>query len=137
MGHNLEKSGAVVVESYIVRTPDDPLYTEGAWVMGVWVPDDVWKSVKEGELNAFSFYGTSSKQPVSVVVDVATLATGNTEESTGQDIESHKHTYVIRLNEKGSVISGYTSFDNNHQHVIQLTSATEKSMEHSHRYFVG
>ena len=72
-----------------------------------------------------------------MVVDVATLATGNTEESTGQDIESHKHTYVIRLNEKGSVISGYTSFDNNHQHVIQLTSATEKSMEHSHRYFVG
>lgn len=138
VGHNLEKSGAVVVESYIVRTPDDPLYTEGAWVMGVWVPDDVWKSVKSGELNAFSFYGTSIKQPVSVVVDVVTLATGNTEknESSEKDIESHKHTYVIRLDEKGSVVSGYTSFDHNHQHTILLTSATEKAMEHSHRYFV-
>jgi hypothetical protein len=138
IGHDGEKSGAVVVESYINRTPDDPLYKEGAWVMGVWVPDDVWKSVKDGELNAFSFFGTSAKQPVQVVVDVATLAIGNTEEGQNieKSVESHKHTYVIRLDSKGSVISGYTSFDCNHQHEIRLTSATEKSMEHSHRYFV-
>lgn len=136
--HNGEKSGSVVVESYIVRTPDDPLYTEGAWVMAVHVTDDLWKRVKNGELNAFSFAGTSEKQTVQVVVDVATLATGKTE--TGQDseksLETHSHTFVIRLNEKGSVISGYTDFVNNHQHTIKITSATEVSMDHSHRYFV-
>lgn len=138
IGHNLEKSGAVVVESYIVRTPNDPLYSEGAWVMGVWVPDEVWKSVKDGELNAFSFYGTSEKQTVSVVVEVAALATGSTEgnDAAEKSIEFHTHTYVIRLNEKGNVVSGYTSFDHNHQHTILLTSATEKAMDHSHRYFV-
>lgn len=138
ISHDKKESGALVVESYIVRTPDDPLYTEGAWVMGVWVPEDIWKSVKSGELNAFSFYGVSAKQPVQVIVDVAALATGDTEEwiDSNSDMETHKHTYVIRLDEKGSVISGYTDFINNHQHVIKLTSATEASMDHAHRYFV-
>jgi len=136
--HNGKKSGAIVVESYIVRNPNDPLYSEGAWVMGVWVPEDVWKSIKDGELNAFSFAGTSAKHAVQVVVEVATLATGKTE--NGQDseksIDSHNHTFVIRLNEEGYVISGYTDFKHNHQHEIKLTSATEKAMNHSHRYFV-
>lgn len=137
IGHNLEKSGAVVVESYIVRNPD-PIYTEGAWVMGVWIPDDVWADVKSGKLNAFSFYGTSIKHPVQVTVEVATLAAGQTEKSqdTEKDIDNHNHTFVIRLDAKGSIISGYTSFDLNHQHAIALTSATEKSMEHAHRFFV-
>ncbi len=136
--HSLEKSGAVVVESYIVRTPDDPLYSEGAWVMGVWVPDDIWEDVKSGELNAFSFYGTSIKYPVEVIIEVATLATGETESSqdSAKSTDAHTHTFVIRLDEKGSVLSGYTSFDQNHQHEIKLTSATEKAMEHAHRYFV-
>jgi hypothetical protein len=138
INHNKKESGALVVESYIVRTPDDPFYNEGAWVMGVWVPDEVWKKVKTGELNAFSFYGFSEKQPVQVIVDVVTMAAGETED--GQDleesVESHKHTYVIRLNEKGYVISGYTDFVHNHQHSIKLTSATEIAMDHAHRYFV-
>lgn len=138
IGHNLKESGACVVESYIVRNPNDPFYTEGAWVMAVWVPDDVWKQVKAGDLNAFSFYGTSKKQPVQVVVEVVSLATGETEagENLEKDIAAHRHTFVIRLDEKGYVVSGYTDFVNNHQHSIRLTSATEKSMGHAHRYFV-
>ena len=66
------------------------------------------------------------------------LATGDTEEWKDPEevMETHKHTYVIRLDEKGSVISGYTDFVNNHQHTIELTSATEKAMDHAHRYFV-
>lgn len=136
--HDLKKSGAVVVESYIVRTPDDPLYSEGAWVMGVWVPDDVWEDVKSGELNAFSFYGTSIKYPVEVVIEVAALAAGETESSQDSEksVDSHTHTFVVRLDEKGNILSGYTSFDKNHQHAIKLTSATEKAMEHAHRFFI-
>lgn len=136
--HNLEKSGAVVVESYIVRTPDDPFYSEGAWVMGVWVPDEIWKDVKSGKLNAFSFYGTSIKYPVEVVIEVTTLSAGETEPSQDSEksIELHPHTFVVRLDEKGNILSGYTSFDENHQHTIKMTSATEKAMDHAHRFFV-
>lgn len=136
--HNLVSSGAKVVESYIVRNPNDPFFTEGSWVMGVWVPDDLWKQVKEGELNGFSFWGTSSKHPVRVAIEVVRSVVGITED--GQDdaksIEKHPHTFVVRLDNKGLVVSGHTDFVHGHQHTISCTSATDREKNHSHRYFV-
>lgn len=136
--HNLVSSGAKVVESFIVRNPNDPFFTEGAWVMGVWVPDDLWKQVKEGELNAFSFWGTSSKHPVRVAVEVVRSVVGTTEEAQddAESMEKHSHTFVVRLDTKGLVVSGHTDFVQNHQHTISCTSATDREQSHSHRYFV-
>ncbi len=138
VNHDLSPSGAKVVESFIIRNPEDPFYKDGSWVIGVWVPDDIWEDIKAGELNGFSFYGTSVKQPVSVVVDVVRSLVGETEngQDTAKSIEAHEHTFVLRLDEYGTVISGHTDFKHNHQHIIKYTTATEKAMEHAHRFFV-
>lgn len=138
VNHDLNPSGAKVVESFIVRNPDEPFFKEGAWVMGVWVPENIWADVKDGKLNGFSFYGTSAKQPVSVIVDVVRSLVGETEKAqdTAKNMDDHQHTFVIRLDEYGKVISGHTDFKFNHQHVIKYTTATEEAMEHAHRFFV-
>lgn len=53
--HDNVPNGSYPVESFIARS-GDPDYTEGAWVMGVKVPDDAtWEKVLKGELNGFSF----------------------------------------------------------------------------------
>lgn len=138
INHDLNPSGAKVVESFIVRNPEEPFFKNGAWVIGVWVPEDIWADVKAGELNGFSFYGTSAKQPVSVVVDVVRSLVGETEKAqdTAASMDKHQHTFVLRLDEYGKVISGHTDFKFNHQHSIKYTTATEKAMEHAHRFFV-
>ena len=57
------------VESYIL--PQDTTLgkkelPQGTWIMTVHIPDDVlWKSVKAGELNAFSIYGVGKRKRVS------------------------------------------------------------------------
>lgn len=138
VNHDLNPSGAKVVESFIIRNPEDPFFKDGSWVLGVWVPEDIWVDIKAGKLNGFSFYGTSVKQPVSVVVDVIRSLVGETEsgQDTAKSIDSHKHTFVLRLDEYGKVVSGHTDFKHNHQHIIKYTTATETAMEHAHRFFV-
>ena len=137
VNHDLQPSGAAVVESYIVRW-DDPNFTKGSWVMGVWVPDHLWPQVKEGELNGFSFYGFSAKHPVKVVVEVARIAVGDTEPNASVEplLKSHKHAFAIRFDDSGKILSGYTDFIEDHQHTVTLTTATKEAMGHSHRYFV-
>lgn len=137
INHDLNPSGAKVVESFINRNPEDPFFKDGAWVLGVWVPDNIWTDVKDGKLNGYSFYGTSAKQPVSVVVEVIRSLVGETEngQDTAKSITSHNHTFVLRLDEYGKVVSGHTDFKHNHQHIIKYTTATENAMEHAHRFF--
>lgn len=62
IGHNLQESGSVIVESFIARKNDPDGFIEGSWVIGVLVPEDVWPAVKNGELNGFSFYGKVEKK---------------------------------------------------------------------------
>jgi hypothetical protein len=136
--HDKQPCGAQVLESFIARNPNDPFFTEGSWVLGVWIPDDTWNQVKNGELNGFSFYGTSEKQPVKVLIDVAYSAVGETEDGGNDEkgIEKHKHTFVVRFNEHGLVVSGHTDFKDGHSHEIRMTTATEEAFDHAHRYFV-
>lgn len=52
--HNHKICGAEVVESFIARS-GDPDFAEGAWVLGVRMPDGpLWEMVKSGEINSFS-----------------------------------------------------------------------------------
>ena len=57
--HKGLKDKGSVVESFIVRK-GDPDFIEGAWVVGVHVPDkEVWQQIVKGELTGFSIEGTA------------------------------------------------------------------------------
>ncbi|WP_321822919.1 XkdF-like putative serine protease domain-containing protein [Pyramidobacter piscolens] len=56
--HAGAKDKGEVVESFIVRK-GDPDFTEGAWVVGVHIPDAaIWEQIEKGELTGFSIEGT-------------------------------------------------------------------------------
>ena len=54
------KDKGYVVESFIARK-GDPDFIEGAWVVGVYVPDsEVWGRIEKGELTGFSIEGKAT-----------------------------------------------------------------------------
>jgi len=130
--HDLAESGCQVVESFIARENWEP-WVEGAWVMGVKCTDDVWKAVKSGELNGFSFYGTSKKVPAKVLVEVAKQIAGLTEENLEEILPPHVHSFVLNLDNKGNIVSGKTDLVMAHSHPIKHGTATEDELDHRHR----
>ena len=130
--HDLQESGCTVVESFIAREGWEP-WVEGAWVMGVKCTDDIWKLVKSGELNGFSFYGTSKKVPAKVLVEVAKQITGTTEENTEDILPPHEHTFMVNLDNKSNIVSGKTDVVFEHSHIIKHGTATEEEVDHRHR----
>lgn len=130
--HDLEESGCQVVESFIAREGWEP-WVDGAWVMGVKCPDNIWKLVKSGDLNGFSFFGVSKKVPAKVLVEVAKQITGITEENTEEILPPHDHTFLLNLDNKGNIVSGNTDVVMEHSHKIKHGSATEEEVDHRHR----
>jgi hypothetical protein len=130
--HDLIESGCDVVESFIARKDWEP-WVEGAWILGVKCPDEIWKAVKSGDLNGFSFYGTSKKVPAKVLVEVAKQIAGTTEENTEEILPPHIHTFVINLNHGGDIVSGKTDVVMEHSHPIKHGTATEEELDHRHR----
>ena len=58
--HKGNTDKGVVVESFIVRK-GDPDFAEGAWVVGVHVPDkEIWQQIEKGELTGFSIEGKAT-----------------------------------------------------------------------------
>lgn len=133
--HNFKKSGAVVVESFIVRKGDKD-FPEDAWVMGVQVPDNIWEKILSGELNGFSLAGPASKSPARVIIEIEKQIVGTTQNSTVDILPIHKHNYVINYNKDGQIVSGKTNTIFNHFHAIQTETASAKSMDHNHRFEV-
>lgn len=130
--HDLLESGCTVVESFIARAGWEP-WVEGAWVMGVKCLDDIWKAVKSGDLNGFSFYGTSKKVPARVLVEVAKQIAGITEKNTEDILPKHEHSYIMNLDNKGNIVSGKTDYVLEHFHTIKHGTATEEELDHRHR----
>lgn len=130
--HDLSESGCMVVESFIARKGWTP-WVEGSWVMGVKCTDDIWKAVKSGELNGFSFYGTSKKVPAKVLVEVAKQMAGITEKNDEEILPPHEHSFIINLDNKGNIVSGKTDTVLEHMHVIKHGTATEEELDHRHR----
>jgi hypothetical protein len=130
--HDLAESGCQVVESFIARENWEP-WVEGSWVMGVKCPNDIWKLVKSGDLNGFSFYGTSKKVPAKVLVEVAKQIAGITEKNTEEILPPHEHTFVINLDNKGNIVSGKTDLVMEHSHIVKHGTATEEELDHRHR----
>lgn len=130
--HDLVESGCEVVESFIARKGWEP-WVEGAWVLGVKCTDETWKAVKSGDLNGFSFYGSSKKAPAKVLVEVAKQIAGITEENTEDILPPHSHTFVVNLDNKGNIVSGKTDLVMEHSHPIKHGTATEEEVDHRHR----
>ena len=131
--HDLLESGCNVVESFIARKGWEP-WVEGAWVMGVKCTDEVWQSVKSGDLNGFSFYGTTKKTPARVLIEVTKQLAGATEKSSEDGpLPPHEHTYIINFSNDGSIVSGKTDLVLEHFHAITKGTATEEEMDHRHR----
>jgi len=131
--HDLQESGCFVVESFIARKGWEP-FIEDSWVMGVKCTDSVWESVKSGELNGFSFYGTTKKTPARVLIEVTKQLAGATEKSSEDGpLPPHEHTYIINFSNDGSIVSGKTDLVLEHFHAITKGTATEEEMDHRHR----
>lgn len=127
--HDNQPNGSYPVESFIARA-DDPDYTEGSWVLGVHVPDDmVWAKVKSGELNGFSFEAMVRAVDYVVSVKVVRDHVGETQEANG-----HTHLFFVHLNEKGLITGGTTSEEDGHRHTISRASFTNEEDGHTHRY---
>ena len=61
--HDGNNDKGYVVESFIVRK-GDPDFIEGAWVVGVHVPDiEFWKQIENGTLTGFSIEGIATLIP--------------------------------------------------------------------------
>lgn len=61
--HSFLGNGAYPVESFVARKGDAD-FTEGAWVLGVYVPDTkLWKAIQKGDLTGFSLAGMGQLLP--------------------------------------------------------------------------
>jgi hypothetical protein len=135
IGHNLQESGSVIVESFIARKNDPDGFIEGSWVIGVLVPEDVWPAVKNGELNGFSFYGKVEKKEMKARVLETKQLSGETELSTSPNIAPHVHKVDISFND-GKIIECYSDMNLGHRHLISQSTATKEEMGHSHRLII-
>lgn len=135
--HNNKAIKASMVESYIAKA-GDPDFAEGAWVLAVKIFDEkIWADVKAGRLNGYSLEALVYKQEAEVIYDYLPLHYGMTEENDG-----HFHAFLVEVDKNGCVIGGYTSEEedsegNLHSHDVRAGTATDKSNEHAHRYFLN
>ncbi len=130
--HDNNPTSSYPVESFIARK-GDPDYPEGAWVLGVKVPDEVlWNRMKSGELNGFSFEAMVVPVEMNIQYEVIRDHVGPTERTA-----DHEHMLFVQVGEDGKVIGGSTSkAADGHVHLITRASVTETVEGHSHRYFL-
>lgn len=131
--HDEVPNGTLVLESFIARE-GDPIYTKGAWVLGVKIIDDLlWAAVKEGKINGYSFQGLVRKLPAVVEVEILRDNLGITELGGKND---HAHLFWLEMDDDGRVMKGRTTTDENHSHLIIAGTATEPANGHSHRLVI-
>jgi hypothetical protein len=127
--HDNLPNGSFVVESFIARK-GDPDFTEGAWVIGVHIPDaQVWAEVEAGRLNGFSFQ--SLVRSVATEVEVVSFPQQVGLTASEQD---HEHMFVMEVDGFGRVARGWTSEVNGHTHEIRYGTVTVPAADgHTHR----
>lgn len=127
--HDNEVYKVYPVESFIARE-GDPDFPPGAWVLAVKFEDDfLWRLVKQGYLNSFSFEVLAFKETRKLSVSIPMLEVGETDGTEG-----HTHVYFIERDENGKVIRGGTNEVNGHTHTITMNSATDITGQHGHKF---
>lgn len=121
--------GASVVESFIARK-GDPIFIEGAWVVGVHIPDEeTWSKIKKGEINGFSIEALVTKTPMQLEMDIPPVVNGKTTKS-----EDHEHEFFVTFDTDGKFLGGRTSIEKGHFHNIRAGTMTEVEKDHSHKF---
>ena len=129
--HDLLDNGSIVVESFTARA-GDPDFIDGAWVVGVHIPDaEIWADVKKGDINGFSMYGGAVRK--NRVVEIEIPDSGVIKGDTA-DAEHHSHGFTVRFSDKGEFLGGHTTEVNGHTHKITKGTATDEGQGHSHRF---
>lgn len=138
--HDNRPCGAEVVESFIARK-GDPDYPEGAWVLGVRLPEGpLWEAVKAGGLNSFSVEATVLRRPGRLALrpaqHMAALVQGRTEPNLDTAVfPAHRHDFVAEFDRQGRLLAGATDTVLGHSHPVIRPVAVETAMGHSHRFF--
>lgn len=123
-------NGARVVESFIARK-GDPTFIEGAWVVGVHIPDDEdWAAVKSGKINGFSIEALVQKTPMQVSVELPPVIEGRTFKAD----DGHEHRFYVAYDDSGKFLGGRTDQVAGHMHVIKRGTVTEEANGHTHRF---
>ena len=121
--------GPCIVESFIARK-GDPDFIEGAWVIGMHVPnDDVWAKIKKGEINGFSMEAIVTRIEQDAELEIPPSITGLTSKS-----EDHTHTFTVKYDDKGNFMGGITGMAAGHTHRIVAGTHTENTQGHTHRF---
>jgi hypothetical protein len=122
--------GAHVVESFIARK-GDPLFIEGAWVVGVHIPtDDDWEKVKTKKWNGFSVEANVSKELVEVEIDIPPVIHGTTFKAD----DGHQHTFYVAYDDNAKFLGGRTDVVNGHFHTIKRGTITDEVDGHAHTF---
>lgn len=123
--------GACVVESFIARK-GDPDFIEGAWVVGIHIPDDTtWEQIKKGELNGFSMEALVSRTSTVLEIEVPPVIRGITSKAD----DDHGHEFFVTYDPDGNLVGGRTSTaEDGHYHEIRKGTITEISNNHHHLF---
>jgi hypothetical protein len=99
------------------------------------LPDELWRAVKAGELNGFSFAGRpGEKVPAKVSVRQAKRLIGETEKSSDTGpVPPHSHEVNLAFDERGRIVPTNTEESLGHTHPVQKATATDRAIDHSHR----
>lgn len=121
--------GASVVESFIARK-GDPDFIEGAWVVGVHIPDNAtWGQIKKGEINGFSLEALVKGEDTTLEIEIPPVVRGKTAKSA-----DHEHEFYVTYDPEGNLVGGRTDEVNGHSHAIRRGTLTEKAEDHDHRF---
>jgi hypothetical protein len=131
--HDGESNGSYVVETWLVKEGDSiftsPKDIDG-WAVGIKVPNvEIWKMIKDGKINGVSFEALAKKSYSLVEVSGSVEFYGQTSK-----YEDHDHFFVVKLDNRGKVVAGVTSYDSGHSHQIYKGTATDEAMGHAHRF---
>jgi hypothetical protein len=128
--HSREKNGCYIVESFIARK-GDPDFIEGAWVLGVRVPDPAsWEMVKSGDINGFSIDGDAYRKEAQLEITMPDVLSGETMERAG-----HQHLFYVKFDNQGNFLGGETSPGaDGHFHKISRGTVTDDADDHNHRF---
>lgn len=129
--HDMTDNGSCVVESFVARK-GDPDFAEGAWVMGVHIPDPaVWAEVKCGEIGGFSMFGKAYREEAEIELQVPDdgMVWGTT-----FDHDGHQHRYVVKFDDDGKFLGGMTDEVNGHSHMITKGTVTDQDSDADHRH---
>lgn len=128
--HDNKATPCYFVESFVARA-GDPDFIEGAWVVGIKCPDDIWTAIKEGQLNGLSIEALVESEAAELSFTMSGMIRG---ETLPDPDDGHSHAFEVEITAGAENVTGRTAFTNGHSHEIRTSTVTEETDGHSHRF---